>query len=301
VLFQRKNNLCAIVTSYNPDQGFGERLNQIFPQVDKIVIVDNNSDSASLALLRNIASNFKTHILYNSSNLGVATALNQGVNWAKDNNFEWVIFFDQDTLVVKNLVETLFNSYQTALTEGKIGLIGAGYSDFKYRNISVPNSSQAKNTFKEVKFIITSGSLMEISVFNKIGPFMDDLFIDSVDIEYCLRARAKGYKVIQLDEVLMSHSIGSSTRHKFIWKMTDTSNHTPLRRYYMMRNSIIVAKKYFFKYPLWIIESLFSRIVSTMKICFFEKQKIIKLKLSILGAFDGIFMRVSFTRRLNNR
>lgn len=44
--------------------------------------------------------------------------------------------------------------------------------------------------FRERKTLITSGMLIPLSLFGKIGMFREDYFIDSVDHEFCLRARA---------------------------------------------------------------------------------------------------------------
>jgi rhamnosyltransferase len=206
------------------------------------------------------------------------------VIWAKENNYEWVLLFDQDTVVSCNLVSTLSGCYTNIEASEKVGIIGAGYSDKREKE----QSSGIADNLKEVKFVITSGSLISINVLDDVGQFKDDLFIDFVDIEYCLRAHKKGYKILQLETSLMQHKIGSETTHKMIWKDTATSNHSPLRRYFMMRNNIIVVKEYIFIYPRWAFASLFERLISTIKMCLFERERIPKLKYSVMGFIDGI-------------
>jgi rhamnosyltransferase len=284
-----KLNICAVLTSYNPDSDFEERVMQICKQVGDLVIIDNNSNPQVLKLLTKISEKYGIHIILNSENLGVATALNQGIRWAKMNNYCWVILFDQDSLVSDDMVNILCDCYKTFEGREQIGIIGPGYSYSKIIPLPTNNITE----YKEVKSIITSGSLFSISLFDELGPFRDDLFIDFVDIEYCLRARAKGFKVIKLESLLMQHRIGSETMHRLIWKELGTSNHLPWRRYYMIRNNIIVAKKYFLIYPGWVIKSLFNAVKSTLSIFFFEKHKLIKLRYFALGIIDGISGRVN--------
>ena len=286
-----KENLCAVVTTYNPDSNFEERLLQIRKQVADLVIVDNNSNPQVIKLLNEISDKYGIHIIFNSDNLGVATALNQGIRWAKINNYFWVILFDQDSLVSADMVNILCDCYKTFEGREQIGIIGPGYS---YDEI-IPSPTSNINEYKEVKSIITSGSLFSISLFDELGPFIDDLFIDFVDIEYCLRARVKGFKVIKLESHLMQHRIGSEKKHRLIWKEIGTSNHPPLRRYYMIRNNIIVVKKYFLIDPKWAINSLFNAIKSTLSVFFFEKQKFRKLRYFALGVVDGLSGRVNRT------
>jgi rhamnosyltransferase len=86
----------------------------------------------------------------------------------------------------------------------------------------------------------------------------------------------------------MMHSIGSVTSHNFLWRKAETSNHSALRRYYMARNEIVIAKEYILTEPLWVLGKLYSRFKSIVLICFFEKKKLAKLKLSALGFLDGL-------------
>ena len=39
-----RNNICAVVVTYHPDIKLRERIEQIRYQVDKLLIIDNNSE-----------------------------------------------------------------------------------------------------------------------------------------------------------------------------------------------------------------------------------------------------------------
>lgn len=282
--FPVKENVCAILTSFNPDEGFLSRVKVISNQFGHTVIIDNNSYSESKVWLEKISLLDRVGIIYNSVNAGVAAALNQGIGIAKSKSFEWVMLFDQDTLVSGHFFETISLQCRQIGDECKVGIIGAGYSENK-NSIVLEDSGQ---TLKETDFVITSGSLLRLSVYDQAGPFPDDFFIDYVDIEYCLRLRSKGFKVFLVDTPLMFHPIGSLTIHNFLWKKVGTSNHSSLRRYYMMRNHMIVIGKYFRIFPGWSVRSLIERFNTVLKIILYEKNKNKKLKYSFLGLIDGL-------------
>ena len=94
----------------------------------------------------------------------------------------------------------------------------------------------------------------------------------------------------------MQHAIGATTMHRLPWKMTGTSNHAPLRRYYMTRNRVVLLREYLFKEPAWVLRTAFAHLKSTILLCLFEQNKLPKLRYTAIGLLDGIFC--NFGRRL---
>jgi len=52
---------------------------------------------------------------------------------------------------------------------------------------------------------MTSGNLLNLHAVKQIGGFSEDLFIDRVDQEYCLRLRMNNFRVIQVNFVVFDH------------------------------------------------------------------------------------------------
>jgi rhamnosyltransferase len=61
---------------------------------------------------------------------------------------------------------------------------------------------------REVSFLISSGSLIDLDAFAVIGPFREDFFIDGIDIEWCFRARACGFRGLMALSEPMPHRFG---------------------------------------------------------------------------------------------
>jgi len=107
----------------------------------------------------------------------------------------------------------------------------------------------------------------------------------------------RGFKIILSLIPSMHHQIGAATIHRVAWKSVGTSNHSPLRRYYMMRNQIALAQEYLFKDPAWVISSLYARLKSTMLMALFERDRGAKLRLTALGLWDGLI--ANFSRNIS--
>jgi rhamnosyltransferase len=293
-----KKNICAVIVTYHPDASFSDHVKCIARQVGQVVVVDNHSDSDSVSMLQDSCKGLKVELILNDCNLGVAAALNQGVNLAHEMAFSWVLLFDQDTRPLDFMVHTLAAVYKGYPEKDRLALIGSNYYKGDSGRVSYESGSDASCLWMTQKAVITSGSLLRVSVFREIGPFRDELFIDHVDHEYCLRARGRGFDVVVTCSPVMMHSIGTVTWHNFLWRKAETSNHSALRRYYMARNDIVIAKEYMSTEPVWVLGKLYSRFTSIVLICFFEKHKLAKLKLSALGFLDGLTS--NFNRKVDD-
>ena len=82
-----KENICCIVVTFHPDKNLYERIEAIRSQVDRLLIVDNHSDSDCIFMIREISNNLDVEIIENQENLGIAKALNQGFTHYKKFNF----------------------------------------------------------------------------------------------------------------------------------------------------------------------------------------------------------------------
>jgi rhamnosyltransferase len=98
----------------------------------------------------------------------------------------------------------------------------------------------------DIDYLITSGSVVNLTLFDEIGGFDEALFIDEVDLEYCYRAKTKGYKIIKFTHIFLQHSLGKISYFRSLksGKLTPRTLHSPLRVYYMLRNYLYVAKLY---------------------------------------------------------
>jgi rhamnosyltransferase len=294
-----RSDVCGIVVTYHPHADFPVWLRNIASQLDVVVLVDNGSADAEVHMLREIAAHHSgISLILNSENLGIARALNIGIEQATILGYGWVLLLDQDTRVHDDLLDTLLAVQESHPENTSLAVIGPGYRDQR-RGLAEPNTDAALgNLWDEVEWVITSGSLLSLAAYRVIGPFREDFFIDYVDIEYCIRARARGYSVIKTRRSLMSHLIGAPKLHKLLWLKKWTTNHSADRRYYFARNDTVMLREYGnYKWGSWRIKSFFRSFRTVKRIVLYEHSKIDKIVAIIRGWWDGVHGHMGPRRR----
>ncbi len=281
-------NTCAVVVTYQPDAGLADRIARISSLVSKLVIVDNQSTGESVENIGRIPASGSVQIIRNDCNLGVADALNQGLAVAHAENYRWVITFDQDTLAGENLMRELEAVYDCFPEKERIAIIGCNYFDPSCGRTLVNVERAPPRPWTERKAVITSGSLVSLAVFETIGPFLSDLFIDHVDSEYCLRARSRGYRILLALAPAMEHSLGPGKAHATVWGKVSTPDYPAARWYYIARNSLILARRYLLKEPRWIAAGLFYTAIMFAKVLWLEDGRAAKVGHAGAGLADGL-------------
>jgi rhamnosyltransferase len=281
--------VCAIVVTYHPDAAFAIRLNGVSAQVGTIVIVDNGSAEAERNMLREAASDPKIDLVFNLENLGLARALNIGIQRAVTLGYSWVLLLDQDSRVDPDMVRTLWGIQASFPDRERLAVVGSNYGDVTKRTPGAIGHESLGDDWEEVEIVITSGSLLPVAAYLILGPFREEFFIDYVDEDYCRRAKAKGYRVIKSRKHLMSHAIGSPTLHKMFRVTKWTTNHSPDRRYYIARNNTVLLREYGnFRAGLWAWKSLSRCLRQCRRVALYEPMKTRKIVAVMQGWWDGI-------------
>jgi rhamnosyltransferase len=282
-------DVCAIAVTYHPDREFPTRILRVLPQVGALVIVDNGSGDSATTMLRDFAAHPSVSLVLNSSNLGVARALNIGIQRAVALALPWVLLLDQDSCVEDDMVQTLLEVHAAFPNPERLAVVGAGFRDVNKGAPEVAKDVHVDHPWEEVDFVITSGSLISLTTHAVVGPFREELFIDSIDIDYCFRARAKGFRLIKTRKRVMSHAIGAFTQHRVLWMRKWTTNHSPDRRYYIARNDTVMLREYGnYVFGLWAFKSFMRSFRFCKRVILYEDMKLRKLIAIAQGWSDGL-------------
>ncbi len=286
-------DVCAVVVTYHPDSELPARLARVLRQVGAVVIVDNGSGEDGLKMLRALSADPKITLALNSANLGIARALNIGIERAAALGFARVLLLDQDTIVDEDMVQRLMEVYAAIPDNERLAVIGSGFRDANAKPRAAGDEAHGgmreEPAWEDVECVITSGSLLPLSTHAAIGPFREEFFIDHVDIEYCFRARAKGFRVLKTRRPVMSHAIGATTEHNWLWLNKWTTNHSPDRRYYFARNDTVLLREYGnYRFGTWALKSLGRRIRMCKRITLYEQMKTRKMLAVAQGWWDGV-------------
>jgi len=283
--------IAAVVVTYHPDRGFPERLARVAQQVHKVIVVDNNSNRDALLRLRESTSAPNVDLIENERNLGIASALNRGALVALSQGYSWILTLDQDSKPGSGMVERLVAAYANHPKSDAVAVVAAVPTDEHSGRTELTELCGGEESI-EVSTVLTSGSLIAGPIFVSTGMFREDFFIDYVDVEHCLRLRRIGYSIILACKAKLLHNLGAPTYHRFFWKShIVTSNHSPLRRYYITRNRILVMKEYALREPAWTIGEFQAFCKEAAKMLLFERDKKRKAEFFLRGVADALLNR----------
>jgi rhamnosyltransferase len=288
------DRIVAVIVTYQPDiPELSALLDALRNQVNSIVIVDNGSRTD----LSNsdVISRPNVHLVQNGSNLGVAEGQNRGIEWARTQDANYVILFDQDSLPGEGMVPTLLNFARRKVMAGeRLGAVGPTNLDGRWNKllpfVVVKNGRYRRlvcePTEESVKIdhVISSGALIPMKTLDEIGLMRSELFIDYIDIEWCLRARAHDFSIYGLRDARMIHSLGNTVVTLGSFKL---SMHSPARDYYFFRNAIWMMRQNWISFSWKWAEG--TRLVTRFALyTLFGKPRVKQIKFMIRGITDGL-------------
>lgn len=287
-----KNSVCGVVVTYNPDSTIIGNVRSVAAQVAEVIVVDNGSSENSRQLLAEVEAVDNVTVMYNRENLGIATALNSGVRYAMKKNYSWLATFDQDSETASGFVDSLFAVLSICPFKENVALIAPRYRDKETGVLASYGSDCNGSPYVETDSIITSGNMVRMDAFDAVGIFDDELFIDAVDHDFCLRLRKKGFRILVSCRSELAHRIGAMELHRIFGRQYKSSNHPPLRRYYNARNRITIYKRYVATFPGWVVADLYNWLREIAGIMLLEKDATVKLTAIAKGIAHGFAGRL---------
>jgi rhamnosyltransferase len=281
-------SVCAIIVTYHPSAKNIEHMSSVRAQVQGLVVVDNASSAEERISLRAASQILGFNLIENGENLGIAEALNQGVRWAKSRGYSWVILFDQDSEITDEFIDQIFMAWETHPHCERVASIHPKYVDPETGlEVHIPLANDGSPVFP-----MTAGSLMPAWIFDKIGPFASEYFIDLVDWEYCFRIRAAGFLIAGARQAKLLHSPGSPSRTTILGRTMLHSQHNAIRRYYISRNCIAFYRMYLLAFPGWILQAAYRQLHDTVVCLIADENRARQFRNFLLGTLDGLTGRM---------
>ena len=220
--------------TFQPDLAFHKRLSSYMDKVDHVYIVDNSEPATKFD--RSLLNNQKITILSSGTNKGIAERLNQVADIAIKAGYQWLLTMDQDSYFMEEQISAYLEYAIEDPQRDQVAMFGVE---------TTRRPELITNLQEPVDRLITSGSLLNLSLFKQVGPFDENLFIDEVDHEYCYRAILKSFKIILFTHIFLEHQLGQDKQVKTLKGGIKTASfHSPLRLYYMVRNFLYVRHQY---------------------------------------------------------
>lgn len=233
----------AVVVTHRPDLELLRRQTlALRAQVAHIIWVDNGSGPELL----HEAAQWGVSCMALAHNHGVGFAQNRGIERALAMGATHILLLDHDSIPAPDMVAHLLAALQQ---HPRAAAAGPCYADprgqrkppfvqirgGRTRRLTRPAGALPLGACVEVDHLIASGCLIRQAAWRDVGPMDEDLFIDFVDVLWCLRARARDWTVVGVWDAHMSHQLGQHVRQ---WLGRPFQIHSPQRHYYHVRNAV---------------------------------------------------------------
>jgi rhamnosyltransferase len=271
------------------------------------VVIDNGSDDQPEAWLP-IWYAPTLVIRRLRENVGVAAAQNAGIREARTLGAEYVLLMDQDSEATPGMVSCLLRGVVALASRGiRVAAVGPRFSDIRRRGGEpFVETSGTRRRYRKcrsaddvvpVDHVISSGCLIPVCALDAVGEMREELFIDYVDIEWCLRARSLGLGSFGICGAELKHQIGDS---HITWFSKDLPIHTPLRHYYQVRNAIWMMRQPWIDWG-WKLRELYTLVMKYWFLSTFAAPRFVRWYLMTIGVLHAIAGRTgryqSSTRR----
>jgi rhamnosyltransferase len=227
--------IAAVTILYNPSPEVIDNINSYLESFDALYLIDNSPEETRF--VKSLISE-KTKYYHDGENYGIAKRLNQAAEIAKSEGFNFLLTMDQDSSFDKTMLSDYLSCFHKAETKNLTAIYGIENEKRLFLNGTCREDSN--------QLLITSGSIVNLEIHHRVNGFDENLFIDFVDIEYCLRSMQNGFESKKFRNILLDHKIGIHGSHYSLktFRKSNRSLHSPLRLYYMMRNYLYISRKY---------------------------------------------------------
>lgn len=215
----------------------------------QVVVVDNASTDGSAEAISSTFPSVK--VISNKENLGFADGNNVGISYLLSKGVSAVLILNNDTLLNPNTVSELS---KTLFSDERIGIVGpkiyfkkdggeviwfaGGKIDWKniygyHIGVDEKDTGQYEK-IEEVDFITGCCLMVRSEVFKKAGMFDGKYYLYYEDVDFCMRAKMGGFKVLYVPNAKIFHNNAASSG----------GPGSTLHQYYQTRNRYLFGFRY---------------------------------------------------------
>ncbi|WP_349921782.1 glycosyltransferase family 2 protein [Aeromonas veronii] len=248
--------ICVVICNFNKQDyvlGAIESVLKTADQLADVLVVDNASTDDSAALIRQLYPNIRLDVL--KENIGGSGGFAHGMHQAQQMGYRYITLLDNDAVVLPN---TLAGMMDLLANHSDIGVVGPAVC--KMDNPEVVQEVGANVSLKDATFsfhlnfagesyasiamelvdcdYVPACCLMtKAEIIQQIGGFDEDFFLYWDDIDWCVRVKDAGWRVVAQPRLQALHKGGGANA-------TNT-----LPRYYYWRNKLRFFAKHPVRYP----------------------------------------------------
>lgn len=295
-------DLATITVTYHPDPHILRIQLCALPETSLKLLIDNASDEDAIRAMQVMAATIpNTHLIPNPINKGLAAALNQGINLAKQlrPTVQWCLLLDQDSEPEVNSIDALFSGMERLMERGEnVGCVGPKLIDSS-TELSHGFHQQTHWLWHRVhpdegtlhpvpcSNLNGSGTLVALRLFEEMGGLDESLFIDHVDTEWAFRLLAHGYTLWGIPQAVFRHRMGQSSLRYWLLGWRLWPQRSPFRHYYLYRNAVWLMRRRYVPI-IWKFWAVIKLTVTLLVHGVFDPERYTQLRCMLKGLHDGV-------------
>ncbi|MFW5879978.1 MAG: glycosyltransferase family 2 protein [bacterium] len=290
----------VLILSYNGKHLLKEAIDSYlandYPNYE-VVVIDNGSVDDTKAYVEANWRNVK--VIRTEKNLGYSGGANFGLEYAFDkNNADFVLFTNNDVHadnnVIKSLVETALIDDKIAFTVGKVYYydnpdtlhsVGKKFDEFWWNGGHIGRNEKDVGQYDKISerhWCDDIYWLINRKVYEDIGGYDTEFFLQSEDFDYQARAKKKGYKIFYTPEAKLWHMTSATIGRGSAYVI-----------FFEVRNKLIVQMKHRAK-------EMYEKVITTKRLQIIKATPKLLVKMRFKYVFrmwKGYFSALRWGRR----
>jgi GT2 family glycosyltransferase len=197
----------------------------------EVIVVDDGSPEETQKSLGTLSDELEFRLLLSAENTGFSATCNRGIEAATG---DFIVLMNNDVVVRERWLSAML---KCANSDPRIGLVGARllYADGSLQHAGIFFDPRIETAFDH-RYRHGSASAYEVlqdadvigvtfalvlarrELVERIGPMDETLFVSLEDVDYCLRAREAGFRVVYCAKAAATHYEGA-TRGRAFYEM----------------------------------------------------------------------------------
>jgi len=269
-----------------------------------LVISDNGSTDDSIDTVKKKFTDIV--VIENNENLGWAAGNNVGIQYALDNNAEYILLANNDLYIEnKRVLSTLVSNIEQ-LKNKNVRIIGAKVNYYKPKEklhnngwimfLKFENNGRFINVFRKnfnknisenfrvVDYVSGCFMLINSELFKKIGLIDESFFIYAEEAEFSYRAWMAGYASVINKDITIYHKVSATNKIGSPFSMYLRTRNL---NYFLKKHKKTIPNYYFYKrkYFIEVIKQLINIILFPTR---FEGKRYEVFRATCMGLYHGI-------------
>ena len=214
----------------------------------EVIVADNGSTDGSQALVRENFPN--VHLVENGANLGYARGFNSGLAYAAKHGADYFLIMNNDTVIdhgaLSALVETAQVQEQAGFVSGKVYFydrpdtfqtVGKKEDPIVWNGDHIGWMAKDIGQFETVAervFLDDVMTLVDRRLYDQVGGYDDQFFLQAEEFDWQARAKADGWKFYYTPKARLWHRVS----------MSMGGAGSPIGRYFDTRSRMVVMARY---------------------------------------------------------